>query len=267
MILDMNVLLGRWPFTPLKYETVEDILGLMDRAGIDKAVITSLNSVFYYDAETGNREVGKACKQHPDRFIPFAVINPNLLRWKEHLNECVEEYGAKGIRLHPDFHKFNLLPDRWSGGQVAELMDEARRLELPVYIQTSLLDMRHHPGYCFVWEVPILEVAQAIELYPENTFIVGGGRWFGSRAQELIKQAERAKIDNFHIATDGLGGPWDGVRGLVKQIGSSRILFSSRTPILYSEASKLMIEQSRISEEDKERILGGNAAELLGLDA
>jgi len=265
MIVDLNALLGRWPFAPLKYESAEDILGLMDRAGIEQAVVTSLNSVFYYDAEIGNREVGEAVKRHPDRLIPFVVINPHLLRWKEHLRECVETYGAKGIKLHPDFHKYSLVADRRAGGEVTKLMEEAATRGLPVYIQTSLYDMRHHPGYCFVWEAPIAEVAQALELYPRNTFVVGGGRWFGSRVRELVKHAERAGIQNFSIATDGIGGPWDGLRGLVKQIGSSRILFSSRTPILYSEASKELIEQSEIGPEDKAKILGGNAARLLNL--
>ena len=265
MIVDMNVLLGRWPFAPLKYESAEDVLGLMDRASIEKAVVTSLNSVFYYDAETGNREVGEACKRYPDRLIPFVVINPHLLRWKEHLRECVEAYGARGIKLHPDYHKYSLIADRRAGGEVTKLMDEAVTLALPVYIQTSLYDMRHHPGYCFVWEAPIAEVAQALELYPRNSFLVGGARWFGSRARELVKHARRAGVENFAITTDGIGGPWDGLRGLVNEIGGSRILFSSRTPILYSEASKQMIEHSEIDPEDRAKILGGNAARLLKL--
>jgi len=258
MIVDVNVLLGRWPFMPLKYEGVEGVLTLMDRAGIDKAVVTSLNSVFYYDYEIGNREVGEVCKQHPDRFIPFAVINPNFYLWKDHLKECVERYGVKGIKFHADYHKFSLLAE-----ETSEVMGEARKLKLPVYIQTSLLDMRHHPGYCFVLEVPTLEVAQAVERYSENTFIVGGGKHFSSVVQQLLKYAP--KSENFYVVTDGLGGPFDGVGGLVKQIGSLRILFGTRTPILYAEALKLMVEQSKICDEDKEKILGGNAAELLSL--
>jgi predicted TIM-barrel fold metal-dependent hydrolase len=258
MIVDINVLLGRWPFMPLKYESAEDMLTLMDRAGIDKAVITSLNSVFYYDYEIGNREVGEACKRYHDRFIPFAVINPNFYNWKDHLKECVENYGIRGIKLHPDYHKFSLLSER-----TADLMNEAKRLKLPVYIQTSLFDMRHHPGYCFVPEVPILEVARAVERYSENKFMVSGGKHFSSSVQQLIKYAPN--MTNFYIVTDGLGGPFDGLERLVKQITSSRILFGTRTPILYAEALKLMIERSKLSEEDKERILGRNADELLSL--
>jgi predicted TIM-barrel fold metal-dependent hydrolase len=55
------------------------------------------------------------------------------------------------------------------------------------------------------------------------------------------------------------------VKGLVEQIGSTRVLFSSRTPILYAEASKDMIQQSEITTEDKANILGRNAARLLKL--
>ena len=35
MILDMHVRFGRWPFMPFQYDTVDSILTLMDRAGMD----------------------------------------------------------------------------------------------------------------------------------------------------------------------------------------------------------------------------------------
>jgi predicted TIM-barrel fold metal-dependent hydrolase len=259
MILDVDVLLGRWPFAPLEYDTVDGVLTLMDRAGIDVGIVTSLDSVFYYDCETGNRRVGEACKQHPDRFVPLAVINPNLLSWKEHLDECLDAFAIKGIKLHPDFHKFSLL-----GEPAAGVMGEARRLGLAVYLQTSILDMRHHPGYCFVPEVPIAEVARAVERYPENTFIIGGGKHFAGRVNELLRNTDS---ENFYVVTDGLGGPFDGLGGLVQRIGSDRLLFGTRTPILYAEAAKWTVEQSTITEQDKTRILGENTAQLLGLES
>jgi len=257
MIVDLNVLLGRWPFFSHKYETVDGVLGLMDRAGIDVAVLSSLNSVFYYDCETGNHEVGRACAQHPDRLLPLAVLNPNLLDWPSHLHQCVEEYGIRGIKLHPDYHKYSLL-----GPGAAQVMDEARRLGLPVTIQTSLLDLRHHPGYCFVPETPIAEVVQAVERYSENTLIVAGAKHFGTRAREL---AEGATSANVYVVTDGLGGPFDGLGDLVERLGADRLLFGTRTPLLYAEAARDVVQQSLIGAEEKRCILGGNAAALLGL--
>jgi predicted TIM-barrel fold metal-dependent hydrolase len=265
VIVDLNVYLGRWPFASLGYEKVEDILRLLDRAGIDRAAISSLDSVFYYDCEVGNREVGKACIRYPDRLIPFVAINPNLLSWKEHLLECVETYGARGIRLHPDYHKYGLATGPRAGDDIPSLMEQARTLGLPIHVQTSMFDMRHHPGYCVVWEAPMSDIGQAVEKYPENFFVVGGGRWFGSRVRELLKLVGRDGPRNFAFATDGIGGTWEGVTGLVDQVGSTRIFFSSRTPILYSEASKEMVEQSEITSTDRANILGGNAARLLKL--
>jgi predicted TIM-barrel fold metal-dependent hydrolase len=267
MIVDANAYIGRWPFAPLGYESAEDVLRLMDRAGIDQAVLTSLNSVFYWDAEIGNREVGAAALAHPDRFIPSCVININLLGWREHLAECAERYGIRAIKLHPDYHKFSLLPDVVIGDEIEKLMEEARSRSLPVHIQTSLIDLRHHPGYCFVPEVSIPDVVQALRRYKENRFVIGGGLWFMTRAQDLINQATPFGIENFWIATDGLQGPFDGVTGLVKQIGAERFVFGSRTPILYSEASKDVVEQSDLSAEEKQAIFSRNAAGLLGLSA
>ena len=266
MILDMNVYLGRWPFAPLGYETADDLLRLMDRAGVERAAISSLNSVFYYDAEIGNREVGAAAKAHPDRFIPFAVVNPNLLGWRDHLLECVERFGIRGIKLHADYHKFSLVPDNSIGDEIAKLMAETRERKLVTFVQTSLFDLRHHPAYCYVPEVPISDVVQALTQYRDNYFVVGGGLWFRARALDLVNQARHAGLANFSIATDGIGGYYDGLGYIVREIGGERLVFSSRTPILYTEAARDVVQTSELDEAEKAAILGGNAARLLGLD-
>lgn len=238
------------------YEEPDEILVLMDRAGIDRAVLTSLNSVFYYDYEKGNREVGDAYRQYPDRFIPFVVINPNFVNWQDHLQECMDTYEVQGIKLHPDYHKYSL-----SQPMAAEVMVEAQNRGLPVYIQMSLLDMRHHPGYCFVEETPFLEVAEIIQAYPKITFIVGGAKHFGSILQKLLKYASGST--NFYVVTDGIGGPFDGLERVVAQMGSSRLLFGTRTPILYAEAATDALSQASIASDAKTAIFGQNAGQLL----
>jgi predicted TIM-barrel fold metal-dependent hydrolase len=83
------------------------------------------------------------------------------------------------------------------------------------------------------------------------------------KAIQLVNSVRRNK--KLYIVTDGCGGPFDGLGGLVERTGSSRLLFGTRIPILHAEASKLVIEQSKINTADREKILGGNAADLLSL--
>lgn len=268
LVLDINALVGRWPFWRLKYEGFKGVLSLMDRAGIDKAAVTSLDSVFHLNYQNGNDEVAEISRLHPERFIPFVVINPVFPLWKEHLNAYIKEYKAAGVKLHPDHHKYSLL-----GREVADVMKEARKLGLPVYIQTSIWDMRHHPGYCIVMETPILEVASAIKAYPENKIIVGGAKHFFARVRELLQHGPESR--NFYIETSGLGffarergsgetlSLVNSIEWLTEAVGSSRLLFGTRMPILIPEAGKSLIEKSKISGDDKERILGKNAEELL----
>lgn len=101
--VDMNVLLGRWPFYAHAYETVEGVLALMDRAGIDVAAVSSLNSVFYYDGEAGNHEVGRACAEHAERLIPFVVLNPNLLGGRRICISAWRRTGCGGSSCIPTF--------------------------------------------------------------------------------------------------------------------------------------------------------------------
>ncbi len=86
MIIDLHAHLGHYPFRRLRHHTAPGLLGLMDRSGIDKAVVSSLNAVFYRNVHEGNRDLraatgrvatGQAVTgQTADRLIPLATVNP-----------------------------------------------------------------------------------------------------------------------------------------------------------------------------------------------
>jgi hypothetical protein len=111
MALGMGISLSiediRTKMFPLYYDTTgEQHLEQMEKAGIDKSV------VFLWDHGllTGEPEVSiqeqnkvlfNIAKKYPDKFIPFAHIDPRRPGAVQFVRKCVEEWGAKGLKLLP----------------------------------------------------------------------------------------------------------------------------------------------------------------------
>jgi uncharacterized protein len=58
--------------------TPEELVGIMDRLGVDKMVILPLSSPEALHFIQSNEEAIEACLQFPDRFIPFCNIDPRI---------------------------------------------------------------------------------------------------------------------------------------------------------------------------------------------
>ncbi len=83
MLIDTNAYVGHWPFIQLKYNTCETLVKRMDQFGVDISVISNFNGIFYRNTQSANKELYdeiKSSKRFRDRFVPFAVINPDLRR-------------------------------------------------------------------------------------------------------------------------------------------------------------------------------------------
>jgi predicted TIM-barrel fold metal-dependent hydrolase len=81
-------------------------LKLADEAGIDKAVLFGVD----FGEEIGepeipifemNRRYADIVKAHPDRFVALCAIDPRRRGAMEHVTQCVEEWGMRGVKLHP----------------------------------------------------------------------------------------------------------------------------------------------------------------------
>jgi len=95
---EFSTMLDREPFS------AETLLKRMDTEGINKSVLLPLVNPECLDsfAVSGNQECIKAARKHPDRFIPFCVIDPRSrmnISEKEFMRllNVYKELGCKGI--------------------------------------------------------------------------------------------------------------------------------------------------------------------------
>ena len=95
---------SRFPHAPLsgalpdwpaeRFVDAEKLLGRMQTAGVDRAVLVQYSSAHGYD----NRYVLATASQHPDRFVAVCTLDGLQPEAPEQLTECVRQ-GAAGLRI------------------------------------------------------------------------------------------------------------------------------------------------------------------------
>jgi hypothetical protein len=252
MIIDFNAYLGQWPFRRLPARSAAEVVDLMDRAGVDVAVVSSLNSALYADPHEGNLELLEDIRQYRGRFVPLAVLNPRYPGWKDDLQECVVD-GFKGIRLYPQYHNYAL-----ADNACLELVSKASEMNLVVSVPVRLRDRRGRHWMDNARDVELGEVERLATKLPSSRIVL-------LESRDVVNTA-LVKYGNvyFEISrmTSTLGNE---IGGLVDSVGASRLLFGSGMPLKYISPALLKINLLREPEEIKEMVLWRNAAGLLGL--
>ena len=86
----------------------------------------------------------------------------------------------------------------------------------------------------------------------------------GSGSPDAI-EAARA-VPTVYLETCGSGGAHNGVKNAVEGAGPGRVLFGTDVPLLDARHQVAKVATANITDEAKQRVLGLNAIELLGLD-
>jgi predicted TIM-barrel fold metal-dependent hydrolase len=265
----------------LENGSIERLIQDMDDAGIDKTVILPLDFEFLFSGggftfRDFNNLAGDYVKRHPDRIIAFAGVDPRRRTGAvDELRRCVEELGFRGLKLWtvacfvPDDETFY------------PLYEEAARLGVHVLVHTGL-----GPGQTYLKTCRPVFVDKLAVDFREIRFIMAhvGTPW----ADEALAVA--AKNPNVYVDISA----WQKVArifplGLAQVLstaklmhaGVHKVLFGSDWPLfteIYSQKEWVEVIRSmpyppplqlmglpEITEEDKARILGGNAQEALGL--
>ncbi len=231
--------------------TPDDLIAVMDANGIDRAVVFAAHwqtrgRRIDPNYEEGNRYVRDAVRKYPERLIGFARANPNFGRQAlDELDRALREDGMRGIKLHPDLDSFYMASD----ALVDPIFALAAERRVPVLVYCGY-PLRAQP----------LRFLRYAERFPQVPIILAH---MGFRlVADAITVAERAP--NIYLETSCQSSV--GILRAVQRLGARRVLFGSDFPY---EVPK--VEMARITEYPgfdaaaRERIFGGNAAELLGL--
>jgi len=83
------------------------LLERMEKAGIDATVTLLVDDISRglddNDILADHRVMADLSKRYSDKIIPFASIDPRRKHAVELFRRCIEEYGMRGLKWHPDY--------------------------------------------------------------------------------------------------------------------------------------------------------------------
>jgi len=244
MIIDAHRNLGE---TSWARADADDIVRDMDLAEVDVAVVSPMGRLLVVANSEGNDVIARAAYAYPGRLVGFASVNP---WWGQdgvrEVERAITKLGLRGLTLNPAMQGFPA-----HDPIVYPLIEASIRLHVPVYI---------HSGTP-VFSLP-LQILALGELYPDATIIMGhmGGADFYVDIPLAIGQTPNVYLETSLTCHVGY------VDEAYAVVGGRRLLFGTAYPFSDTRAELLKIRQARASEEDRERILGGNLARLLRLE-
>jgi len=255
MIIDVNTFLGEWPFRKLSGDA-DTLLRIMAKCKVDLALVSSLNAIFYKDCEEANIWL-KHILQRSKSLIGICTINPYFPNSLEHLHECINEMGMVGVKIHPSYHGYSLE----NNNVIGQFFEECSKAKIPIIVPLRIQDERsHHPAS----RIPPISASQIISAARKNSdlkIIVCNAR-SNEISQICMKNNE---LNNLYIAFSWVQS-LNFIEKMVKNIGSDKLLWGSNFPINYMEPMLRQVTESRIDDEDKEKILAENAKKIFPIE-
>ncbi len=270
MLIDINSYIGDWPFRPLRGNTLDEMLNRMNKFGVDKAFVSSINGIHYVDFQLANEELDAALNFNDvfkGRFIPFATINPILPWWKDALDICYKKFSMKGIRIYPIYHKYNI-----TEAACIELVKEARDRDMPISIPLRMSDLREASWLDAQEALTYNDVASLVSLVPDAKYIILDARLTDTQEKTTDQSVKILRdADVLFDTSRGAGVPCKGPNGeslsyLLNTFGAQKLAFGTETPFIdYCSPFIRIAAYEEADEKTKQMIWSENARRMLGI--
>lgn len=244
---DANACFGHWPYWDLRHKTADDLIGLMDRHGIDRAAVISLRGLLL-DWRAGNQETLAAAARHPNRLVPVATLSPFLDGDGAELQRLVES-GMRAVRLVPNLHNY-----RMDDPFVDDICRTAACYGIPVVLPTRpMMNWRFQP-------VALDQIATMIDRHAATAFLLTGPNYL-VESQALVHIMER--YPNVVVEHACLQG-YNAVGRLVRRVGAERVLFGTGSVLQYPACNVAKLDHADLTDAQRQAVAWDNARRLFG---
>ncbi|MCR5041979.1 MAG: amidohydrolase family protein [Clostridia bacterium] len=221
--------------------TPDDVVKTMDALGISGACVSSITSI-HSDCRLGNELMLDAVKRHSGRLYGYVVVSPHDT--DVDLSRYFEYPGILGLKVHAAFHRTTI--------------------DDPGYIPFwEFADGRSLPVLFHAWEAAdSVCIAKLAERYRCAKFIIGHG---AVRIKEVRREAVNAvrRFENVWADTTISLSPDGTIEDAAAKLGADRLCYGSDIPFYDCRHVLGKVATSRLSDAEKEKILGQNARRIL----
>jgi len=246
----MNTLAENADITYAASATLQGLVEVMDRCGIDRAVALNIAT-----KETQHENVlGFAKKINSERIISFGSVMPGSVYALEYVWKISDE-GLKGIKLHPALQR--IYPD---DKEFFPIYDLARALNLIITF---------HVGFDPTYPDELMASPESMITIAKNFpgLKIVAAHMGGLKMARDVLDNVAGKAD-IYMDTAYCSEGWidkNLFRDIIRRHGAERVLFGSDYPWHLPSWGIKLIRSLDIAEEEKNMILGENASRLLGL--
>lgn len=256
MIIDVNTYLGHWPFRNISHNTAEALVSTLEKSGVDKACVSSLNAIFYKDTQAGNLELSKEIKGYENHLIPFAIINPSYVGWKEDFMTCINVLHMKGLELYPYYHGYQL-----TDPFAVELISLAAKMKIPVHLPCAIENIRQKHPMDTDENLSVIQVKEVLELCDEADFIISNGS--SHSIAESLESVMSSRSGSVYFDFARVEVFTEDLDKLIKIVSTDKVVFGSVAPFQYIAPQTVKLKYLKTG--DVEKIRSGNLVKLLRL--
>jgi predicted TIM-barrel fold metal-dependent hydrolase len=236
----------------------KEIVAAMDEEGVDKSIVFGFP---WQNADTCRRHndyIIEAVIKFPTRLIGFCCLDPFISGAAVEVERCLKA-GLSGVG-ELAFYRLGIDDSRLD--RLDPIMEVCSKAKVPVMIHTN-----EPVGHLYPGKSPntLAQIYKMVKRFADNSLILahwGGGIFF----YNLLKKEVRESLENVYFDTAASPFLYDPlIYQLAKQlVGIDKILLGTDFPLLKPRRYFNELDAAGLSNAEKKRICGGNAADLLG---